>query len=224
MPDAFKQADIRPLALLKKAGLNPNELSNYRPLSNLSNLSKLLERIVAKRIDAHLGDNMLREPHRAYTKHHSTETALINVHSDLLCALDQKKKAVLVLLDLSAAFDTIDHQHLIDCLKKMFGFRGTALRWMSSYLTGRVQSVVIGDSRSKPVVLRCGVPQGSVLGPKCFTMLTKPLGNFIIKRNISYHLYADDTQLYVAFDSVDGTDCTQIKESLELCLDDISKY
>jgi hypothetical protein len=112
-PSCFKQSIVTPL--LKKPSLNKEDLSNYRPISNFSFLSKLVERIVKNRLDQHLASHSLFNPFQsAYTRYHSTETALLAVHDSLIQAISQQKVTCLCLLDLSAAFDTIDHDILIN--------------------------------------------------------------------------------------------------------------
>ena len=111
----------------------------------------------------------------AYKPYHSTETALLKVLTDILHFIDQKKVCLISLLDLSAAFDTIDHDILITRLNGTFGISGTALCWLTSYLKDRYQRVKVGNSFSEEAILKFGVPQGSVLGPILFTMYTQPL-------------------------------------------------
>lgn len=189
------KAAVKPL--LKKSNLDPEEPKNYRPVSNLTFLSKILEKIVLTQIESHLSVTRLRETFQsAYRSGHSTETSLLRVTSDLLKATDDGHVSVLALLDLSAAFDTIDHDILITRLSKSFGIRGTALAWLSSYLTNRQQKVVIRAVESAPVFLKFGVPQGSVLGPMLFTLYSQSVSHVISKYCFNYHLYADDTQLY----------------------------
>src|SRR6187399_158774 len=203
-PDSFKSASVRPL--LKKYNLPTDDLSSYRPISNLNFISKILERIIHSRINNHLQSFPSICPFQsAYRKFHSTETALLRIQNDLLLASNQQKVSALVLLDLSAAFDTIDHQILLSRLSSIFGFSDTALSLIKSYLTDRSQYVTIGDHRSSPVPITTGVPQGSVLDPLLFTLYTTPIGEILSNRSVSFHLYADDTQLYISFSSSDST-------------------
>ena len=108
--------------------------------------------------------------------------------------------SVLVLLDLSAAFDTIDHDILFHRLQHVFGIQGTMLSWFRSYLTKRFQTVSIQGTHSDPIELCCGVPQGSVLGSIIFILYTQPLTSVILKHPVSHMLCADDMQLYTSFD------------------------
>ena len=136
----------------------------------------------------------------AYKKAHSTETALVEVQNDILLNLDQKRGVIVVLLDLSAAFDTIDHATLFHQLQNQRGVSRIALDWFKSYLSDRTQSVTINDTYSKPTRLLYGVPHGSVLGPLLCTICTLPFGGILREGGMSYHLYADDTQLYFSFE------------------------
>ena len=191
----LKKALIRPL--LKKSNL-PTIFKNYRPVSNLCFISKIIEKCVAKQVHEHASQHQLGEKFQsAYKSHHSTETAIVKVKSDILEKISKKKVTALILLDLSAAFDTVDHQILLDRLKTRFGISGIPLKWFQDYLTERHQQVVIDGSKSEPVLLKQGVPQGSVLGPLCFTYYTAPLGDICRKHNIIFHLYADDTTISV---------------------------
>ena len=147
---------------------------------NLSFISKVLEKVVAKRLDDHMLDNNLYSSvQSAYRERHSTETALLKVQSDFLTALDSGSWAVLLMLDLSAAFHTIDHGNLLSRLNSLYGISGDALDWFKSHLSGRVQRVIIGDTVSECKDLNSGVPQGSVLGPKIYCMYTKPISDII---------------------------------------------
>ena len=206
-PKELKKAIVKPL--LKKATLDPNILKNYRPVSNLSFISKIVEKVVANRLKLYLEDNFLFEPFQsAYREYHSVETALLKINNDLLKNLDNGKISALILTDLSAAFDTINHNLLLNRLKSRFGVTNTALAWFKSYLTGRFQAVKIsglGDFRE----LKWGVPQGSILGPILFTLYTMPLSDIARKYGISHHFYADDAQLYLELRNAASEECLQ---------------
>ena len=152
VPLDFKSARIRPL--LKKPGLDPDTLKNYRPVSNLPFLSKVLEKVIDAQLEHHLTVNNLHEIHQsAYKKLHSTETALLKVQSDILKSLDNGSVCALVMLDLSAAFDTLDHSILLQRLEHLYGISGKSLSWISSYLHDRYQVVTINGELSEPMLL-----------------------------------------------------------------------
>ena len=191
IPASYKSSLIRPL--LKKQGLDQNTLKNYRPVSNLPFVSKILEKVVSTRIEKHLISNNLHEQHQsAYRKFHFTETALLKVQNDILQSLDQNNVTVLVMLDLSAAFDTTDHKTLLQRLEHMFGIAGRPLEWMSSHPSGRYQTVTIDGKLSEPVQMNFSVSQGSVLGLKFYAMYTTPVGAIFKKHGLEYHFYTDD--------------------------------
>ena len=222
-PSSMKMAQVVPL--LKKPSLDSEQLKNYRPVSNLTFLSKVIERVVAVRLDKHMASHKLYEPlQSAYREYHGTETALLKVHNDILRALDNRRGVYLVLLDLSAAFDTIDHTILLDRLRVNVGVHGNALQWLKSYLTERYQSVVIKGQSSKTVKLSFGVPQGSVLGPKLFTVYSAPIANICRKHNVDHHMYADDTQLYLSFNLNIPGDQIEILHRIETCIVEIRDW
>ena len=146
---------------------------------------------------AHLNLNHLCNPFQsAYRSGHSTETALLRVVNDLLMAMDKNRVSILLLLDLSAAFDTVDHEILLLRLETKFGIRSSALQWFKSYLQNRKQYVSVNGHSSVPRDLEFGVPQGSVLGPVLFVLYTTPLSKLIKEHLVSHQLYADDTQVH----------------------------
>jgi len=173
MPTALKEAIVKPL--LKKPSLDKEDFKNYRPVSNLAFLGKVIEKAAIQQIDQHISNNNLHEPlQSAYTKNHSTETALLKVSNDILRALDKGKGVYMVLLDLSAAFDTIDHTVFLSRLEKVYGVTGGVAEWMQSYLSDRHQSISIDGTLSDRSSLDFGFPQGSALGPFGFKLYTNP--------------------------------------------------
>ena len=201
MPSNLNEAILIPL--IKKACLDPEIFNRFRSISNLTYLSKLIEKVVATRLFDHMTTNGLHEClQSSYKKYHSTETALTCIHDDILRVIDEKQCVILVLLDLSAAFDTIDHDMLL------------------SYLSQRQQSVLINGVKSKMVPLSCGVPQGSVLGPILFTIYLLPLGDIIRKHGLKFHMYADDCQLYTSF----SMSTNEAVSSMQMAIDDIRAW
>ena len=169
VPAQHKKAVVHPL--LKKATMDPSDISSYRPISNLSFVSKPMERLVSGRFTAHTDKyKLLPYTQSVYRTNHSPEIALVRIHNEIVHAVDQGHVAALVLLDLSAAFDTVDHTILIDVLRERFGLQGDVLDWMTSYMQGRTQLVRVGSTLSSTCQLPGGVPQESVLGPKQFIM------------------------------------------------------
>ena len=122
---------------------------------------------------------------------------MVKVKDDILHAIDRNEAVVLLMLDLSAAFDTVSHEILLDRLSQCYGITGSVLKWFASHLSSRTQFVQIECSRSSLRELNCGVPQVSVLGPLLYVLYTSPVADIIKRHNLMYHLCVDDTQLYV---------------------------
>ena len=192
-PESEKFSYVRPLL---KTGKNPNDIASYRPLYNTSFLSKLLEKAALAQLQDHLTRlHYLPSLQSAYRKNHSVETAVCNIYNDLVINKASGVCSILVLLDLSAAFDTIDHSILINDLE-VLGLSGVVFNWFKSYLTDRCFKVIIGKETSEIGNQTTGVPQGSVLGPMLFTIYTAELSYLLEDLNVSFHSYADDTQIY----------------------------
>ena len=220
VPQVFKHARITPV--IKKPTLDSEVLSNYRPVSNLPFLSKVLERIVATQLHRYLEYSKLyTSMQSAYRQYHSTETALLCVNNYLLRALDEGNEAVLILLDFSAAFDTIDHELLLMRLEQRFGVAGTVLNWFRSYLQLRTQIVTTATYESSCHPCLFGVPQGSVLGPVLFTLYVAPMEDLINAHGVKGVMYADDTQLFTVLKQPHHHDTLT---KLEICIKDIKAW
>ena len=211
--------------LLKKAGLD-RTFSNFRPVnSNLAFVSKIVERVVVDQLMVH-SDNFapLPEVQSAYRKNHSTETALLKVQSDILMKMDNQEVCLLVLLDLSAAFDTVDVDILLQTMEMDFGVSDLCLQWLKSYLSGRKQCVVINGNKSKQFSLHCGVPQGSCLGPILFLFYMSRLYHIISRHLPDAHGYSDDNQLYMSFRPLASTNQQRAVCETEACIADVRAW
>ncbi len=221
-PDIWKLALIIPL--IKKFGL---ELifKSFRPVSNLPFVGKLAERAVIKQDTAHMNANCPLPPcSSAYRPGHSTETALVKVHSDILGNMEKQLVTLLVLIDLSAAFDTVDHSTALKVLHSKFGISGVALEWHQSYLYDRKQCVNLCGVRSNIANLAYGVPQGSCLGPVMFTQYASTLFEVIHRHIDNVHGYADDHQLYLAFSPDTLMSQQEAITCMENCLVDVKTW
>ena len=192
-PEKWKRAIVRPIPKVK----NPILPTDYRPISLLTVFSKILEKAAAFQIVEYLHRKSLQDPKQsAYRSNHSTTTALLKITDDIYNALDDGELTLLVLLDYSKAFDTINHRILFAKLKAL-GFTFDAISWVVGYLTDRKQKVKTNSDESGWESIQYGVPQGSVLGPLLFTLVVHDISTCIKYGN--YHMYADDTQIYYHF-------------------------
>lgn len=186
-PDRWKSAIIKPIPKL----LCPLKASDFRPISLLPALSKIIEKVANVQMVMYLNEHCLLDPNQsAYRKYHSTTTALLKITDDILESMEDLEVTIMVFLDFSKAFDTVNHRLLLEKLK-ILGFDGPSCNWIKSYLSNRHQCVKIGDKFSEWKPIKNGVPQGSILGPLLFTILTSDMRKCF--HNGSYHEYADDT-------------------------------
>ena len=222
-PTDLRRAVITPV--LKKPSLNRNELRNYRPVANLQLTSKIIEKCVVSQLQTHIDTYDLAEPMQsAYRAQHSTETALACVHNDFSRALDNQKAVLLVMLDLSAAFDTVDRKILLQRVTNEFGIVGTAQQWISSYLEDRSFRVTVDGAYSKDILLQHGLPQGSVIGPLGFVFYTHTVGRIIRHHQLMYHIYADDIQIYLPVDPAVPGDVACGMFKISRCVEDINSW
>ena len=175
---------------LKRSGLDPTDIANFLPVSNLTFMSKVIERAAASQLNTYLSANGLMPRHQsAYRKKQSTETAMLRVWSDVLTSADVREVTLLGLLDLSAALDCVDHNILLHGLEVAFCLTNTALEWTRSFMTDRTQQVSYCGRLSPIQCVLFGVLQGSVLGPLLYTA---ELELIIACHGLRLHVYADD--------------------------------
>ena len=212
-------------ALLKEAeeALDPEIFKNYRPVSNLVFLSKLTERCVASQLKNHVKENKLESPNAfGYKEGHSTELLLVKVVDGLLTAFDKKTATVLLLLDLSAAFDTVDQKKLLKILKYEIGLSGIVYQWFESFITGRTQRVKINNEYSEEVELLYGLAQGSVLGPPLFNIYVRSLYPRIQALRYAIEGFADDHQLFKSFLPIFQTEV--LGYDIDKCLKEVAAW
>ena len=219
-PDVLKHATIKPT--VKDRNEDNNNLKNYRPVSNTSFISKLLEKAALTQINSYILNHNLHATFQSgYRKYHSCETTMVKIVNDIVMMCDNGSATILILLDLSAAFDTIDHETLIKRLIHEYGIKGNVIDWINSYLSNRTYSVKIKDVSSVIKALLYGVPQGSLLGPLLFILYIKQLEQIAAKYGLSIHIYADDTQIYI---NISNQTVGEVKALIESCLEDIRTW
>jgi len=222
-PDVLKQSIVTPI--IKKSTMDPEVLKSYRPVANIKFLSKVIEKAASCQTTDHVDGNHLSDEYQSsYKRHHSTETALVKVQSDILQSLDNNKAVFLVLLDMSAAFDTVDHDIFLNRLNNRFGMGGAVQSWYKTYLKDRTTRVTVNHEFSVDHVLKYSLPQGSIIGPQGFTMYISPVGDVIRSYGISFHAYADDIQLYTEFNPKSDEDRQLVLNNLSSCISEVSRW
>ena len=219
--DDLKHALVSPIY---KVASGDSELnSNYRPVSNLPFISKIHEKLALIQIQEHLDKNNLNpEFQSAYQSGHSCETAVCRVVNDMQKMVAGGQMVILAQLDMSAAFDTVDHTTLLDFLCQKFGITGKVLAWLKSYLYGRTFAVKIQYVRGGKVLLIYGVPQGSILGPLLFILYINDIPRIAAEFDVCSHGYADDAQLYMPFDPF--FNYTAVSTKLKNCIFKIEQW
>lgn len=196
--EGLKESIVTPI--LKKAGLDKDTLSNYRPVCGGLYVDKLIQKNVCIQLNDHMDLNHLHIPYQSgYKSYHSCETVLLRILNDILLTMDSKSCSILLLLDLSAAFDTVDHEKLLLILSNEIGLKGTVLNWFRSFLSGRLQATSVKGCTSSYIHMKYGVPQGSVLGPVLFNIYIRNFINLLRSAGYVVHGYADDHQVITAF-------------------------
>ena len=211
-PSSFKLAKVIPIH--KKD--DTMVISNYRPISILPAFSKILERVVYDRLYKFLDNNLFLNPEQyGFRQSHSTDLALLKFFDRVSTALAHREHAVGVFMDLSKAFDTLDHSIILSKLQ-YYGVRGIAYQWFSSYLTRRRQFTYCHSVNSDILFLKCGVPQGSILGPLLFLIYINDICN--VSNVLSYTLFADDTTVFYSHHDIQSLEQTMNQELPKLTL------
>lgn len=202
-PQGWKCVKVIPI----KKNVRSSDINNLRPISILSALSKVFEKLIKIQISDFINEMNLLNPFQSgFRKNHSTDTALIKVHDDIARSIDKKGVAILLLIDFAKAFDRVSHTKLINKLISKFSFNTSAANLIKSYLSDRSQAVYYNGEISSFRKIDSGVPQGSVLGPLLFSLFINDLPSVL--EYCTVHLFADDVQIYLCVN--DFTDMARI--------------
>lgn len=195
-PDKMKVAKVIPLY---KTG-DKHNFTNYRPVSLLPQFSKILEKLFNTRLDTFIEKHkLLTDSQYGFRENRSTSLALMELIEEITNCVDNKKYAIGIFIDLKKAFDTINHDILLEKMER-YGMRGVGLNWLKSYLLGRQQFVKLGEHKSTLLDITCGVPQGSILGPKLFILYINDICK--VSNILKFVLFADDTNIFCSGDNL----------------------
>jgi exonuclease III len=214
MPKAWKLSQVTPIY---KGKGETHEHGNYRPISIICHIGKIMEREIYKQFLHYLTEHaFISIDQSAYLKHHSTQTSLHRVVDDWLENMNNGQITGLCFLDIQKCFDTIDHELLLSKLK-CYGIKNNELTWFTSYLSDRKQKVRCNGDISSELDISIGVPQGSVLGPFLFLLFANDLGSFVLDGFCN--CFADDTVIYVS-----GNSISEVTNKLQKCLDNVQYW
>ena len=220
-PSNLKHSTVIPL--IKDVNGDVECMKNYRPLFNTQFLGKIIEKTILKQLEQHLTVNQLFSATQSgYRKYHSCETALLKIVNDIQLEMKENNLSLILMLDQSAAFDTVDLHILLHKLENNYGICNDALKWMRSYLVGRTFSVVVNGKQSTVREMKYGVPQGTIIAPSLYSLYTGDLSKLVEDQGLKIHSFADDTNIYLGFKPI--SEFSDSKMKLAQCINSVQSY